>query len=108
MTTTITLNQEVTLLDAVTATGAGTGVALPGNRAILLTWITKFGTAPSAVSLTLEGSSDGGTTWNVLDTSTSTSAVARTITTSMPLIRANLGSKTNGTTFSVLAVARNA
>ena len=67
-----------TILNAVTATGAGTTFGLP-TRACFLAWQTSFNIAPGAFNATLRVSLDG-VVWTVLDTTTSTAGEVRTIT----------------------------
>lgn len=66
-----------TILDAITATGAGTTFALP-NRSVVLAWQSSFDVNPAAVNITLRVSIDG-VSWTVLDTTTTVGGETRTI-----------------------------
>lgn len=101
---TIAAGVSKTLLDAVTGTGAGTAYALP-ESVTQVSWQTVFGTTPDAAHFHLEASNDN-TNWSEIDASSSVTPELRTVNTSALFIRANLVSKTNGTTFSVTLVAK--
>lgn len=91
--------KEATLLNAVTATGAGTALS-PGFACSHYSWHIVVTGAPTAVSVTLEVSNDGGNSWQVVDTSTTTTEEIRHITGAGKeglLVRANLGTLTGGT-----------
>ncbi len=97
--------KEATLLNAVTATGAGTAVS-PGFACSHYSWHIVVTGAPTAVSVTLEVSNDGGNSWQVVDTSTTTTEEIRHITGKDGIqVRANLGTLTGGTTPTVTVKA---
>lgn len=80
-----------TLLDEVGAVGAGSTFDLHGVFD-KFTWEIVATGAPTTVSVTLEGSLDEGTTWYVLDTSTTTTSELRHVVDKpVRYIRANLG-----------------
>lgn len=89
----------VNSLDALAGTTAtnGTEFALPGNKAVTITWQTVFSSAPSAVNVVLQLSIDG-TTYYTFDTSTDTAGEIRTVNTSAKFARIRLVSKTGGGT----------
>ncbi len=91
--------KEATLLNAATAVGAGAAFN-PNFACSHYSWHIVVTGAPTAVSVTLEVSNDGGTTWHVLDTSTTTTEEIRHVTGAGKeglLIRGNLGTLTGGT-----------
>ena len=84
------------ILNAATATGAGSGY--PTDRIYAdHGWMIVVTGAPTAVSVTLQGSLDG-INWVTLDTSTITTSEIRFVT-GKPVVqvRANLGTLTAGT-----------
>lgn len=95
---------EYRLLNAVTATGAGTAYSSKVEPVSIAWQITATG-SPTGVSVTLEGSNDNST-WTVLDTSTITTEETRQATgRPFKFIRANLGTLTGGTTPTVTVLA---
>ena len=97
------------LLDAVTGVGAGNG-RMTDKVFAHHGWQISVTGAPSAVSVTLEGSLDGST-WVVLDTSTITTSEIRFVANKPVLfVRGNLGTLTGGTapTVSVEYMGANA
>ena len=97
--------ERITLLNAVTSTGAGTSYwlgFLPSNH----TWDIAFTGTASTVSVKLQGSIDNSS-WFDLDTSTSTTASTMRHVVNKPVnyIRANLVTFTNGTTMTVKSMS---
>lgn len=90
-----------TILNAATATGAGGSYSVPekptGGQFSDYSWQTVITGAPTAVSITLQGSLDG-VNWTVVDTSTATGGESRPISGKpFAFLRANLGTLTGGT-----------
>lgn len=103
-------SSPTTILSA-TATGIGSTFAVPANTfggvATDFTWQSIVSGGPSGLSVTIEGSNDGGTTWAVLDTSTATAGEMRAIAnTPVTNIRANLGTLTGGTAPKVTVIVQ--
>ena len=83
-------------LNAVTATGAGAAIDLGVTRTKFTMQTTVTG-APTAVSVTLQGSLDG-VNWSTLATSTSTTGDQQyAIDRPVRFVRTNLGTLTGGT-----------
>lgn len=90
-------------LNAVTAVGAGNSIDLEFSYG-KFTMQTKVTGAPTAVSVTLEGSLDG-TTWTTLATSSSlTGDQTYSVDKQQRFVRANLGTLTGGTAPTVTAL----
>lgn len=106
MTKLISPGKLVTLINAVTGTGAGSVFALPA-RACALTWQTSFDVNPAAVSITIRVSLDG-LVWTVLDTSTAVGGEVRVITgaTSALFIDANVVTNTGNRAVTVTLAAK--
>jgi len=100
------LNSIPETILAATATGAGNAYALPPN-ASQVTWQSVFATAPAAAHIHIEVSNDNSA-WAEVSNSSATVTTATTFNTSALFIRANLVSKTGGSTFSVILVAKSA
>lgn len=77
----------------------GTAFALPGVS-VLLTYQLLFSSAPSAVSILIEGSLDG-TTFYTIVTLTATAGTGGSVLTSASFVRATISSKTGGGTTTV-------
>lgn len=86
----------VTLLNAVTATGAGSITTLSTGMEIH-TWTTVVTGAPSAVSINLEGSIDGTNFFTLDNETTTTSDMQHVVNKAVTSIRANLATLTGGT-----------
>ena len=98
------LGKELTLLSAVSAIGAGSSNNLNWEAEKWGWEITPAGF--SALNVTLEGSRDGST-WAVIDTSTSIVQAVRHIENkAYKYVRANLNSKTGTGTLTVKVVAK--
>jgi hypothetical protein len=104
--------KETTLLNAVTATGAGS-TWTPGLMASELSWQITVTGAPSGVSVTLQVSKaddqDGSDNWVTVDTSTTTTSEIRHVSNDPGVhFRANLGTLTGGTspTVTVTMIAK--
>ena len=84
-------------VDIASAFGAGSefALSLPQNGSPVVTWQTIFSAAPSTVTVDLEASQDG-TTWSIIDTSTSTAGEIRTISGSYKFLRLNNSAVTGG------------
>lgn len=82
--------------EATAAPFNGTAVAIP-RAVIALTWLIRFASAPSAVSIKLQVSNDN-TNWFDLDTSSATAGEARTYSNPVnyQFIRARRESQTGG------------
>lgn len=96
---------SITLLNAVTSTGAGTSYwigFLPSNH----TWQTIFTGTASAVDVKLQGSIDDSN-WFDLDTNTSTTSGVMRHVVNKPVnyIRGYLTTFTNGTTMTVKSMS---
>jgi hypothetical protein len=89
------------------ATTAGTAYALPGNPAAVVTWQTIYSSTPTAITVLLQGSMDNST-YNTIDTSTSTAGEIRTVITAIKFIRAQITAKTGtfNTTVTLIAKAQ--
>lgn len=87
----------VTLLDAVTATGAGAGLSLEGIIARHTFTIVWSGTTPTNTVVALEGTIDG-VTWASLATVTATGSgtMAHIVDKPVMMVRANYVSKSGG------------
>ena len=90
-----------TLLNAVTATGAGASFSVPekptGGLFSNYSWQVVPTGSPTGISTTLQGSLDGNT-WVVIDTSTNTAGEVRAVSGKpFAFMRANLGTLTGGT-----------
>jgi hypothetical protein len=84
----------------------GTSYAIPAQDTSAITWTVKFATAPSAVSIILQGSLNNSD-WYTLDTSTSTAGEIRVVATSAVFIRARISSKTGGGNTTVQIVLKD-
>ena len=103
-------SSPTTILSA-TSTGAGAMFASPANTfggvSTDLTWQIIVSGGPSALSVTLEGSNDGGNTWAVLDTSTLATGEMRAVAnTPVTNLRANLATLTGGTSPKVTVIVQ--
>lgn len=90
-----------TILNAATATGAGSAYANAvrriGGKFANYTWQTVLTGAPTGVSITLQGSDDGAN-WTTIDTSTLATGETRYVAnTPVTFLRANVGTLTGGT-----------
>lgn len=93
------------LLDAATLTAStGSTFALP-YVASLLTYQSVYASAPSAVNITIQGSSDNSN-WQTLATLTTTTGEQGNITTALPYIRAKINSNTGGSTVTIYLTAK--
>lgn len=97
--------ERITLLDAATATGAGTAYwlgFLPSNH----TWEVSYTGTASAVDVKLQGSIDNSS-WFDLDTydTASTPTMRHVVNKPVNYIRANLVTFTNGTTMTVKSMS---
>lgn len=100
------VGQVFTSLNAVAATGAGTGAIFStgqfaGSYPAMFTWQTIYTGTPTAINVNLEGSLDG-TNWFTLDSSTSTASEMRHVVNKpIRFLRCNISSYTvNGSTAS--------
>ena len=104
-------NSPTKILDAATATGAGSMYALPPSQfdglASNYTWQVITTGAPASLSVKFEGSNDGGNTWATLDTSTQTGGELRAVAnTPVTLVRANVATLTGGTSPTVTVIVQ--
>lgn len=106
MTTALNLGVPVTLLNAITVTGAGSAFALPA-RACVLAWQLSYDVNPSAIDIDLEISMDG-LSWTVLDTSTAVGGEFRDIDqlTAAVFIRVIVNTNTGARAATVLLIAK--
>lgn len=96
-------NRPHASLNAVTGVGAGTSIDLEFAYRCFTMQTTVTG-APTAVSITLQGSLDG-TNWFTLATSTSTTGdLQHVVDKPVRFVRANLGTLTGGTAPTVTAL----
>lgn len=79
--------------------------ATPANASVF-TWQVSFGSNPSAVSVLIQGSNDNSS-WNTVDTSTSTTGEIRTFTSSALFLRARIASITGGSGITVDINSKN-
>jgi hypothetical protein len=98
----------VTLMDAdagaAPVTGSTFAIAAMSSRTV--TWQTIFASAPGSCTVALQGSLDGGTTWNTLDSSTATGGEIRNITlTGVLLIRAVKAAQSGGGALTVIVAS---
>lgn len=92
--------------DAALAAGDGTVFALPA-QAVLVTWQTSFVTPPSAVDISIQTSLDN-ISWSDIANTTNTAGATGSFVTSAIFIRAIVNSATDGDTFTVQLVSKNA
>jgi hypothetical protein len=85
----------LTVVDAITTTGAKDVFALPA-RACLLAWQTSFNIAPGTFNATLQVSIDG-VSFTTLDTSTAVGGETRTIDTPTAAVFGRINVVTNDT-----------
>lgn len=102
-------NGPITSLNAVTATGVGTGIDLSrfaSNTNSIGLYVSTTG-SPTAVSITIEMSPDDGTTWFSLQSSALSATAATCQNYSIPpgasKVRARLNTLTGGTSPTVTA-----
>lgn len=99
----ILIAKPVTLLNAITVTGAGPTFALP-TRACVVSWQTSFDVNPSAVNITLRVSNDG-LVWTVLDTTTAVGGELRSVSTPFAAMAMDVNVVTNTGTRAATVVA---
>lgn len=80
-------------------------VATPATQA-QFSWVVSFSSAPSATSVTLQGSMDG-LSWFSLDNASSTAGEIRNTVVAVPFLRIVVNTKTGGGTLTVGIVAKN-
>lgn len=96
----------VVILNAITATGAGSTFALPA-RACVLAWQLSYDVNPSVIDIDLEISMDG-VSWTVLDTSTQVTGEFRDIDhlTAAVFVRAIVNTNTGSRAATVQLIAK--
>ena len=103
----ILIANPVTLLSAVTATGASATFALP-TRSVYIGWQTSYDVNPDAVNITLRVSLDG-IKWTVLDTTTVVAGEFRTVgPTAARFVDVNVVTNTGGHQITVQLIAKTA
>lgn len=104
----ILVAKPVTLLNAITVTGAGPTFALP-VRACVISWQSSFDVAPGAVNITLRISNDG-VVWTVLDTTTAVGGELRSVSTPFAalFIDVNVVTNTGARAATIIAVCKPA
>lgn len=90
--------------DAIGAGSNGITYATPAS-ASQFTWVVSYSSAPSAVTVILQGSFDA-ITWFTLDTSTATAGEMRNVSTNAIFVRAIISAKTGGGNTTVQIVAK--
>lgn len=102
----INIGQKLTLIDAVTGTGASATFALP-TRVVELAWQTSFDVNPAAIDIDIDVSLDG-ISWTTIDTSTVVGGETRVIASSTAaiFIRAIVNTNTGDREVTVVLIAK--
>lgn len=93
-----------TIFNATATVTSGTSYAVPSARAMILTWVVDYASAPASITLAIQGSNNN-VAWFDLATTSSTSDVGGNIgPTSIKFVRVNISAVAGGTGTSVTIV----